>query len=67
MNSNNPDRKVPAGADKGKQEFYRSKAKIKLLNMYNDKPDMEKMYKQSTKPTRIEPNRKWFGNVRTIS
>lgn len=25
------------------------------------------MYKQSTKPTRIEPNRKWFGNVRTIS
>jgi len=25
--------------DKGKQEHFRSKSKIKLLNMYNDKPD----------------------------
>lgn len=40
--------------------------------MYNDKPDMyffdvrKAMYKQSAKPARVEPNRKWFGNVRTI-
>lgn len=66
MNSNNPDRVVPAGADKGKQDHYRSKATIKLLNMYNEKPDKAAMYKQAKKPARVAPNRKWFGNVRTI-
>jgi nuclear GTP-binding protein len=41
--------------------------------MYNDKPDKfffnlrKAMWKQSDKPARIDPNRKWFGNVRTIS
>ena len=45
FNSNNPDRKAPAGSlflnigDKGKQEHFRSKSKIKLLNMYNEKAD----------------------------
>lgn len=66
FNSNNADRKVPAGADKGKQEHFRSKSKIKLLNMYNEKPNRKEMYKESAKPARVEPNRKWFGNVRTI-
>ena len=44
----------------------RSKAKTRLLMMYNEKPDKKAMYKQATKPVRIAPNRKWFGNVRTI-
>ena len=30
MNSNNPDRVVLVGADKEKQDYYRSKGKIKL-------------------------------------
>jgi len=34
--------------------------------MYREKPDFEKMRIQSKKPVRIPPNRKWFGNVRTI-
>ena len=34
--------------------------------MYNEKPNFKEMYKQKTKPMRIEPDRKWFGNVRTI-
>ena len=34
--------------------------------MYNDKPNYAEMYKQKLKPVRIEPDRKWFGNIRTI-
>lgn len=34
--------------------------------MYNEKPNYADMYKQKTKPVRIEPDRKWFGNIRTI-
>lgn len=44
----------------------RSKAKTKLLMMYTEKPDFDKMRIQPKKPVRIPPNRKWFGNVRTI-
>ena len=34
--------------------------------MYKKKPDYEKMKERPTDPTagRIEPDRKWFGNVR---
>jgi nuclear GTP-binding protein len=34
--------------------------------MYREKPDFQKMKKQAIKPARIPPNRKWFGNIRTI-
>ena len=35
--------------------------------MYDQKaPDMEKMHQRPTEAARIDPNRKWFGNVRTI-
>ena len=36
--------------------------------MYNDKPDLEKMKKRPTDPQagRVQPDRKWFGNVRTV-
>ena len=37
------------------------------MNMYKAKPDMKKMKARPTDPTqgRIQPDRKWFGNVRT--
>ena len=34
--------------------------------MYNHKRDEQKAHKATTKPSRINPDRKWFGNVRTI-
>lgn len=36
--------------------------------MYNEKPDLNKMRKRPTDPKagRVEPDRKWFGNVRTV-
>jgi nuclear GTP-binding protein len=34
--------------------------------MYNEKPNLQEMRKQKLKPVRIEPDRKWFGNIRTI-
>lgn len=35
--------------------------------MYSQKkPDMEKMHERPTEAARIDPNRMWFGNVRTI-
>jgi nuclear GTP-binding protein len=36
--------------------------------MYNSKPDMEKMRKIPTDPKagRIQPDRRWFGNVRSV-
>jgi nuclear GTP-binding protein len=60
--SSNPDRKV----NEESKGFYRSKSKIKILKMYTEKPNMEKFRAEPDKPVRIEPNRKWFGNVRTI-
>lgn len=37
------------------------------MNMYKAKPDMKKMKKAPTDPAagRVNPDRKWFGNVRT--
>lgn len=61
--STNPDRKIKEGSE----GFYRSKATIKRLNMYRDKPDLEKRKIRPDKPARIEPDRKWFGNTRTIN
>ena len=57
----NPNRPV----EQGKQSFYRTKAKIKLLNMYNSKPS-EDRFKRPEHPARIEPNPGLFGNTRTI-
>lgn len=60
--STNPDRKIKEGSE----GFYRTKATIKRLKMYDDKPDLEARKIRPNKPARIEPNRKWFGNTRTI-
>jgi nuclear GTP-binding protein len=60
--STNPDRKIKPGSE----GFYRTKATIKRLKMYDEKPDIEARRVRPTKPARIEPDRKWFGNTRTI-
>lgn len=60
--STNPNRKIAEGSE----GFYRTKATIKRLKMYTEKPDMEAMHKRPDKPARIEPDRRWFGNTRTI-
>jgi nuclear GTP-binding protein len=60
--STNPDRKIKEGSE----GFYRTKATIKRLKMYDEKPDMDKRKIRPNKPARIDPNRKWFGNTRTI-
>lgn len=62
--STNPDRFIKGMSGVG--TTYRTKSTIKLLNLYNDKPDIDKMKEQKLKPARIEPDRKWFGNVRTV-
>lgn len=64
--STNPYRPDPSGGKKGSQ--FRTKATIKRLNMYTEKPNIEKMKKLPTDPTagRIAPDRKWFGNIRTL-
>jgi len=63
--STNPNRPDPSGGKKGSQ--FRDRATINRLNMYKKKPNMEKMRERPTDPHagRIEPDRKWFGNVRT--
>ena len=64
--SMNPDRKIKGNTD-GKNNSLRTKSTIKRLKMYNQKmPDKEKMYERPTESARVDPNRKWFGNVRTI-
>lgn len=60
--STNPDRKIKEGSE----GFYRTKDTIKRLQMYKDKPDLEARRIRPDKPARIEPDRKWFGNVRVI-
>ena len=64
--SSNPYRPDPSGGKPGSR--FRDKATIKRLNMYNEKPDVEKMKKRPTDPNagRVQPDRKWFGNVRTV-
>ena len=63
--SSNPNRVDPSGGKKGSQ--FRDRATINRLNMYKAKPDKKKMAERPTDPHagRIEPDRKWFGNVRT--
>lgn len=64
--STNPNRPDPAGGKPGSQ--FRTKATINRLNMYKAKPDKEKMKLRPTDPQagRIQPDRRWFGNVRTV-
>ena len=57
----NPNRPI----EQGKEIFYRTKAKIKLLNLYKSKPSNDR-FKRPEEPARIEPDSRWFGNVRTI-
>ena len=63
--ASNTGRAAP-GKNPEKGSNYRTNAKIKLLNMYNEKPDEVARHKQKALPARIEPDRKWYGNVRTI-
>lgn len=63
--STNPDRAKKGAQAKGTQ--LRSKATIKRLNMYSNKPDREKMREHPTAPVRIQPDRRWFGNTRVIT
>jgi nuclear GTP-binding protein len=60
--STKQDRKIKEGSE----GFYRTKATIKRLRLYNDKPDMAARRIRPDKPARIEPDRRWFGNTRTI-
>lgn len=60
---NNPNRKLKEGSE----GFYRTKATIKRLKMVEQKPDIEARRIRPDKPARIDPNRKWFGNTRTIN
>ena len=56
-------RKIP---NEKLKNFYRTPAKIKLLNLYNSKPSKDR-FKRPETPARIVPDRKWFGNTRTIT
>ena len=58
----NPNRPV----EQGKESFYRTKGKIKLLNIYNSKPSNDR-FKRPEQPIRIAPNMTIFGNTRTIA
>ena len=62
----NPDREVK-GNTSGVGNTMRSKNTIKRLKMYDQKmPDNKKLYERPSEMARVDPNRKWFGNVRTI-
>ena len=63
--SDNPDR--IASTQAGKNSHFRSKSKIRLLNMYNEKPDMEARKEKPLEPKRIQPDRRWFGNTRVVT
>ena len=64
--STNPNRPDPSGGKKGSQ--FRTKQTINRLNMYRAKPDMAKLKKLPTDPNagKIQPDRRWFGNVRVV-
>lgn len=64
--SSNPNRPDPSGGKKGSQ--FRTKATINRLNMYTAKPNQEKMKLAPKDPNagKIQPDRRWFGNVRTV-
>ena len=63
--STNPNRPDPSGDKPGSQ--FRTRATINRLNMYRTKPNMQKLKALPTDPNagKIQPDRKWFGNVRT--
>jgi len=64
--STNPNRPDPAGGKAGSQ--FRTKQTINRLNMYKEKPNVAKMKERPSDPSagRIAPDRRWFGNVRTV-
>jgi len=62
--SSNPNRKA---SSKGQLENFRTKSTINRINMYRDKPNIKEMWKTPDKAARIEPDRRWFGNTRTIT
>jgi nuclear GTP-binding protein len=62
--STNPNRVLPEGK---RPHSYRDKATIRRLNLYNDKPDEAARRVRPDLPAMIEPDRRWFGNTRTIS
>ena len=62
----NPERTIK-GNTSGKNNSLRSKATIKRLKMYTAKaPKLAELHERPTESVRIDPNRMWFGNVRTI-
>lgn len=64
--STNPERKLTDKTKNARYTHMRDKSTIKLLNLYNEKPDLEKMREQKLESAKIQPDRKWFGNIRTI-
>lgn len=60
-------RTTPNGETRVKGSNFRSEGTIKRLHMYNSKPDVKRMKEQKLKPVRIQPDRRWFGNTRTIA
>lgn len=61
------DRKSPGEVDKGQKGFYRTKATIKRLLMYREKPKAnQEIQVRPNAPARIQSNRLYFGNTRTI-
>jgi nuclear GTP-binding protein len=52
---------------KEKGSSMRSENTIRRLQMYKSTPNLSKMKEQSTKPCRIQPDRRWFGNTRVIA
>jgi nuclear GTP-binding protein len=64
--STNPHRPDPSGGKVGSQ--FRTKATINRLNMYRAKPNEKKMKELPKDPNagKIQPDRRWFGNVRTV-
>ena len=63
--SDNPDRKIKGASPNN--THLRQKSTIKRLRMYREKPNHAERTKVPDKPARIEPDRKWFGNTRTIN
>ena len=61
--SNNPNRVITGK----KPHSYRDKPKIKLLNLYNEKPNDDLRRKRPDQAAKIDPDRRWFGNTRTIT
>jgi nuclear GTP-binding protein len=64
--STNPNRPDPSGGKAGSQ--FRTRQTINRINMYKAKPDMKKLKMANTDPNagKIQPDRRWFGNVRVV-